>query len=226
MGCRGFPGGLAFGAFAGDRASGAGRLLEDLAERGAEAAVPSRRSRTAPRAHDREVYGWRHLAESLFAKTGELRAIATRCARTGESFAAGIASSPAWSPRHDCQRALATAGSGPAQCLLSGRWRAVECRRSRKAALVRGRRGQLMPPRPLVAAGRPCPLLPHSRKLVQRDGIHVPGQARIRALRRFPGILNRVFRSLSTSGQPSCPGWHRFRPGFAASGPARQWRPR
>ena len=31
------PGGLAFGAFVGDRASGADRLLEDLAERGAEA---------------------------------------------------------------------------------------------------------------------------------------------------------------------------------------------
>ncbi len=75
--------GLAFGAFVGDKAFDADWLLEDLAERGAEAAVPSRRSRTVPRAHDRDVYGWRHLTESLFAKTGE-------------SFAAGTASSPAW----------------------------------------------------------------------------------------------------------------------------------
>ncbi len=89
-GVPGLPGGLTFGAFVGDRASGADRLPGDLAERGAEAAVPSRRSRTAPRAHGREVCGWRHLAESLFAKTREFRAIATRCARTDASFAAGI----------------------------------------------------------------------------------------------------------------------------------------
>ncbi len=86
--------------------AGADRLHEDLAERGAAAAVPSRRSRTAPRAHGRDVCGWRRLAESLFAKAREFRAVAARCARTGGSFAAGIASSPAWWPRHDCQRAL------------------------------------------------------------------------------------------------------------------------
>ncbi len=43
-----------------------------------------------PRAHDREVYGWRHLVESLFAKTREFRAIATRHDKTDASFAAGI----------------------------------------------------------------------------------------------------------------------------------------
>ncbi len=86
----GLPGGLAFGAFVGDRASGADWLPGDLAERGAEAAVPSRRSRTVSRAHDRDVCGWRHLVESLFAKTGEFRAIATRHDKTDASFAAGI----------------------------------------------------------------------------------------------------------------------------------------
>ncbi len=90
---KGVPGlldGLAFGAFVGDRAFDADWLLEDLAERGAEAVIPSRRSRTVPRAHDREVYGWRHLVESLFAKTREFRAIATRHDKTDASFAAGI----------------------------------------------------------------------------------------------------------------------------------------
>ncbi len=106
-GVPGLPGGLAFGAFVGDRASGADRLLEDLPERGAEAVIPSRRSRTVPRAHDRDVCGWRHLVESLFAKTREFRAIATRYDKTDASFAAGIAWWQAWSPRHDCQRALA-----------------------------------------------------------------------------------------------------------------------
>ncbi len=54
-GVPGLPGGLAFGALVGDKAFDADWLLEDLAERGAEAAVPSKRSRTAPRAHGREM---------------------------------------------------------------------------------------------------------------------------------------------------------------------------
>ncbi len=87
----GLPGGLAFGAFVGDRAFDADRLPGDLTERGAEAAVPSRRSRPCAAAHGRDVCGWRHLAESLFAKTGESRAIATRRHdKTDASFAAGI----------------------------------------------------------------------------------------------------------------------------------------
>jgi len=86
----GLPGGPASGAFVGDRASGADWLLEDLAGRGAEEVIPSRRSRTVPRAHDRDIHGWRHPVESLFAGTGELRAIATRHDRTDGSFAAGI----------------------------------------------------------------------------------------------------------------------------------------
>ncbi len=77
-GVPGLPGGLAFGALVGDRASGADRLLEDLAERGAEAAVPSRRSRTAPRAHGRDACGWRHLVENFFWKIKGFRAVATR----------------------------------------------------------------------------------------------------------------------------------------------------
>ena len=39
--------GLPFGTFVGDRAFDADWLLEDLAERGAEAVIPSRRNRTA-----------------------------------------------------------------------------------------------------------------------------------------------------------------------------------
>jgi len=90
----------------GDRAFDADWLLEDPEVRGAEAVIPSKRNRTAPRDHDREMYGWRHLVDSFLAGTRELRAIATRHDRTAESFAAGLAPSPAWWPRHDCQRAL------------------------------------------------------------------------------------------------------------------------
>jgi len=121
-GVPGLPGGLPFGALIGDRAFGADWLLEDPEARGAEAVIPSRRNRTAPREHDREMYGWRHLVDSFLAKTREFRAIATRHDRTGESFTAGIAPSPAWWPRHDCQRAPARAGkSSPwKRCQASG----------------------------------------------------------------------------------------------------------
>ena len=84
------PGGLPFGTPVGDGASGADWLLEDLDARGAEAVIPSRRNRTARRAHDRDVYGWRHLVENFFSKIKEFRAIATRHHRTEGSFAAGI----------------------------------------------------------------------------------------------------------------------------------------
>ncbi len=90
QGVPGLPGGLEFGAFVGDRAFDADWLLEDPAGRGAEAAVPPKRNRTAPREHDREMYGWRHLVDSFFAKIKEFRAIATRYDRTAASFAAGI----------------------------------------------------------------------------------------------------------------------------------------
>ncbi len=83
QGVPGLPGGLEFGALVGDRASGADWLLDDLDGRGAEAAVPPERNRTAPRARDREMCGWRHLVDSFFPKPGEFRATATRYARTG-----------------------------------------------------------------------------------------------------------------------------------------------
>jgi len=52
--------------------------------------IPSRRNRTAPREHDREIYGWRRPVENLPAGTGEFRTTATRCDRTDGSLAAGI----------------------------------------------------------------------------------------------------------------------------------------
>jgi len=57
---------------------------------GAEAVIPSKRNRTTPREHDRDMYGWRHLVENLLAGAREFRAITTRHDRTDESLAAGI----------------------------------------------------------------------------------------------------------------------------------------
>ena len=71
---------------------------------GAEALVPSKRNRTAARAHDRDMHGWRRPVENFFERTGEFRATATRHHRTDGSFAAGIPPSPAWSPQDGCQQ--------------------------------------------------------------------------------------------------------------------------
>jgi len=81
---------IPFGTLIGDRAFDADWLLEDLARRGAEAVIPSRRNRKEPREHDREKYRWRHRIENFFAGIKEFRAIATRYDKTDESFAAGI----------------------------------------------------------------------------------------------------------------------------------------
>ena len=81
---------LQFGALTGDRASGADWLIGELEERGAAAVIPAKKNRKAPREHDREMCGWRHRTGNFFAGTKEFRAVATRCDKTDESFAAGI----------------------------------------------------------------------------------------------------------------------------------------
>ncbi len=55
-----------------------------------EAVIPPERNRTAPRARDQEMYGWRRLVDSFLPRTREFRAIATRYDRTAAGFAAGI----------------------------------------------------------------------------------------------------------------------------------------
>ena len=82
--------GLPFGALVGDKAFDAEWLLGDIEARGAEAVIPSRRSRKVPRDHDREMYKWRHQIENFFARIKEFRAVATRYDKTDESFAAAI----------------------------------------------------------------------------------------------------------------------------------------
>ena len=82
--------GLPFGTLIGDRAFDADWLLGEVGERGAEAVIPSKRNRTEPRDHDREMYGWRHQVENFFAKIKEFRSVATRYDKTDESFAAAV----------------------------------------------------------------------------------------------------------------------------------------
>ncbi len=82
--------GLSFGAQIGDKAFDATWLLGKVEARGAEAVIPSRRNRTEPRDHDREMYRWRHQIENFYARIKELRAVATRYDKTDDSVAAAI----------------------------------------------------------------------------------------------------------------------------------------
>ena len=70
--------GLPFGALVGDKAFDAAWLLGDIEARGAEAVIPSRRNRTAPRHNDREMDKWRHQIANVFARIKEFRVVATR----------------------------------------------------------------------------------------------------------------------------------------------------
>ena len=64
--------------------------MEDLNRRGAEAVIPSRRNRTESRKHERKIRGSWCQVEKFLSKTKKFRAVATRCDRTDESFAARI----------------------------------------------------------------------------------------------------------------------------------------
>src|SRR5215210_146476 len=66
------------------------RVLEPLAEAGKTAVIPPRKTRTTPRAFDKDLYKARHLIENFFAKLKQFRAIATRYDKTARCFLAGI----------------------------------------------------------------------------------------------------------------------------------------
>ena len=66
------------------------RVLEPLAEAGKTAVIPPRKTRTTPRAFDKDLYKARHLIENFFAKLKQFRAIATRYNKTARCFLAGV----------------------------------------------------------------------------------------------------------------------------------------
>ena len=82
--------GLSFRTLIGVKVFDADWLLNEVTGGGAEAVIPSNRSRTEPLDHDREVFKWRHEIENFFARIKEFRAVATRYDKTAESFAAAI----------------------------------------------------------------------------------------------------------------------------------------
>ena len=80
--------GVSFDALLADTAFDTDWLLQDLDERGATAVIPPKTNRKIQCNYDAEVYKWRHLVESYFAKIKEFRGITTRCDKTDCSNAA------------------------------------------------------------------------------------------------------------------------------------------
>ncbi len=74
----------------GDGALDADRSVGEPGGCGAEAVIPSRGNRKEVRGHDGGMYGWRRRTVNRFARTGELRAVATRFDGTGPGFRATV----------------------------------------------------------------------------------------------------------------------------------------
>jgi transposase len=74
------------------------RVLSRLAEQGAEAVIPPKSNRKAPRDYDKDLYKARHLIENFFAKLKQYRAIATRYDKLSNTFLGAIflASAVVW----------------------------------------------------------------------------------------------------------------------------------
>ena len=70
--------GVIFGALLGDKAFDTDRLRAELDDRGAAAVIPPKANRKAAISFDRDMYRWRPLIETTFAKLKEFRAVATR----------------------------------------------------------------------------------------------------------------------------------------------------
>lgn len=66
------------------------RVRQPLAERGIEAVIPSKKTRTQPLDYDRFLYRARHLVENFFAKLKQYRAIATRYDKRSVNFLGGV----------------------------------------------------------------------------------------------------------------------------------------
>jgi transposase len=74
-----------------DKGYDSNAFREVIAAKGAEAVVPSKRSRSEPIPYDKDAYKERNLVERFFNKIKHFRRIATRYDKTALSFAAMLA---------------------------------------------------------------------------------------------------------------------------------------
>ena len=80
--------GISFDHLLADKGYDANRLRERIAQAGAEAVIPSTRSRSQAIPYDKHIYQDRNLVERFFNKIKHFRRIATRYEKTAVSFAA------------------------------------------------------------------------------------------------------------------------------------------
>ena len=73
-------------AVLGDKGYDADALLAQIAEAGAVAVIPSKRSRVVPREHDRTLYADRNKIERFFGRLKQYRRVATRYEKLGQNY--------------------------------------------------------------------------------------------------------------------------------------------
>lgn len=73
-----------------DRGYDTNTILHIAAERGMEAVIPPKRNRTQQRSYDRFLYKLRHLIENALLYLKAWRGIATRYAKTSDSYLAAV----------------------------------------------------------------------------------------------------------------------------------------
>jgi transposase len=73
-----------------DKAYDANALRLMLAQRGAEAVIPSTTSRRAPIPYDRDAYRQRNRIERMFCRLKDFRRVATRYDKLARNYAAAV----------------------------------------------------------------------------------------------------------------------------------------
>jgi transposase len=81
-------GGLPAEVVIADKGYDSDQLVAAIEAAGAEAVIPPRRNRKAPRTYDEERYKDRNLVERFFSKVKQYRRVATRYEKTARNFLA------------------------------------------------------------------------------------------------------------------------------------------
>ena len=74
----------------GDKGYDSDKLVRVIEAKGAEAVIPPKSNRKEPRAHDRERYKDRNLAERFWSKAKQYRRVATRYEKSAQNFLAFV----------------------------------------------------------------------------------------------------------------------------------------
>lgn len=88
--------GIAATSVAADKAYDCDALIETITAGGAEAVIPPRANRSAPRHFDRHLYKGRNLIERLFCRIKHFRRISTRYDKLDRRYDAFIAIAAVW----------------------------------------------------------------------------------------------------------------------------------